>query len=120
MTQIQWGGIVKLYKKKEVIHLKEFLHDHPSKPRTKDEMQAIINRLKRIEGQVRGIQKMVEEDRYCVDILVQISAIQSALKQVGFTVTERHMKHCVSDAMKSGEGDETIEELMTVLKQFSK
>ncbi|MUK89264.1 metal-sensing transcriptional repressor [Ornithinibacillus sp. L9] len=98
----------------------KFLHDHPSTPRTKDEKQAVINRLKRIEGQVRGIQKMVEEDRYCVDILVQISAISAALKKVGFSVTERHIKHCVSDAIKSGEGNETIEELMEVMKQFSK
>lgn len=95
-------------------------HEHPSKPRTKEEIQAIMNRLKRIEGQVRGVQKMVEDDRYCVDILVQISAIQSALKQVGFTMTERHIKHCVSDAIKNGEGAETIDELMSVLKQFSK
>lgn len=98
----------------------DFLHDHPSQPRTKDEMKSIINRLKRIEGQVRGIQKMVEDDRYCIDILVQISAIQSALKQVGYTVTERHIQHCVIDAVKSGEGEETIEELMHVMKQFSK
>lgn len=104
-----------------MVHLeKKFLHDHPSHPRTKDEMQKIVNRLKRIEGQVRGIQKMVEEDRYCVDILVQISAIQSALKQVGFSITERHINHCVSDAIKQGEGQETIAELMSVLKQFSK
>ncbi|GIN57278.1 metal-sensing transcriptional repressor [Lederbergia ruris] len=98
----------------------KFLHDHPVKPRTKDERQAVINRLKRIEGQVRGIQKMVEDDRYCLDILVQISAIQSALKNVGFAITERHINHCVSDAIKQGEGKETIEELMGVLKQFSK
>nr|WP_090868190.1 metal-sensing transcriptional repressor [Oceanobacillus limi] len=97
-----------------------FLHDHPTTPRSKDEKQAVINRLKRIEGQVRGIQKMVEEDRYCVDILVQLSAINAALKKVGFSVTERHIKHCVSDAIKSGEGNETIEELMEVMKQFSK
>jgi len=100
--------------------LDKFLHEHPSQPRSKDEKQAIVNRLKRIEGQVRGIQKMVEEDRYCVDILVQISAIQSALKQTGYTITERHMKHCVSDSIKNGEGQEAIDELMTVLKQFSK
>lgn len=105
---------------KEVIHLDEFLHDQPSKPRTRDEKEKTINRLKRIEGQVRGIQKMVEEDRYCMDVLVQISAIQSALKNVGFSVTERHINHCVSDAIKQGEGKETIEELMSVLKQFSK
>src|SRR5699024_5924835 len=98
----------------------EFLYDEPVKPRTEAEKKAVINRLKRIEGQVRGIQNMVEEDRYCVDILVQISAIQSALKNVGFAVTERHINHCVSDAIKQGEGEETIEELMSVLKQFSK
>jgi CsoR family transcriptional regulator, copper-sensing transcriptional repressor len=98
----------------------KFLHDHPSTPRTKDEKDAVINRLKRIEGQVRGIMKMVEDDRYCVDILVQISAIQAALKKVGFTITERHIKHCVSDAIRSGEGDETITELMEVMKQFTK
>ncbi|GAE93152.1 repressor CsoR of the copZA operon [Gracilibacillus boraciitolerans JCM 21714] len=63
---------------------------------------------------------MVEEDRYCVDILVQISAIQSALKNVGFSVTERHLNHCVSDAIRNGDGRETIEELMNVMKQFSK
>ncbi|UOQ86442.1 metal-sensing transcriptional repressor [Gracilibacillus salinarum] len=96
------------------------LHQHPSKPRTKDEKQAVVNRLKRIEGQVRGIQKMIDEDRYCVDILVQISAINAALKKVGFSITERHIKHCVSDAILSGEGDQTIEELMDVMKQFSK
>ncbi|MFS0752246.1 metal-sensing transcriptional repressor [Oceanobacillus sp. 1P07AA] len=96
------------------------LHEHTNHPRSNAEKQAVINRLKRIEGQVRGIQKMVEEDRYCVDILVQISAIQAALKKVGFEITERHMKHCVSDAVKSGEGDEAIEEVMSVLKQFTK
>lgn len=63
---------------------------------------------------------MIDEDRYCMDILVQISAIQSALKNVGYSVTERHMKHCVSEAVTKGEGDDSIEELMAVLKQFSK
>lgn len=82
--------------------------------------ERIINRLKRIEGQVRGVKKMIEEDRYCIDILIQITALQSALKNVGFEVTERHMKHCVHDAIASGDGDSSIEELMHVLKQFSK
>lgn len=98
----------------------EYLRDHPITPRTDDEKQAVVNRLKRIEGQVRGIQKMIEEDRYCVDILVQISAINAALKKVGFTVAERHTKHCVSHAVKAGEGDAAIDELMGILKQFSK
>ena len=61
----------------------EYLHDHPIVPRTDEEKQAVINRLKRIEGQIRGLQKMVDEDRYCVDILVQIRAVQAALKKSG-------------------------------------
>ncbi|HLR71925.1 MAG TPA: metal-sensing transcriptional repressor [Pseudogracilibacillus sp.] len=98
----------------------DYLHDHPIVPRTNNEKKAVVNRLKRIEGQVRGIQKMVEEDRYCVDILVQISAINAALKKVGFSVAERHAKHCVSHAVKSGDGDAAIDELMDILKHFSK
>lgn len=98
----------------------KFLHDHPSTPRSEEEIKKIVNRLKRIEGQIRGIQKMVEDDRYCMEILVQISAVQSALKSVGFSITERHIQHCVSDAIQKGEGQETIDELMRVLKQFGK
>lgn len=93
---------------------------HMSRPRPDEEKQKVLNRLKRVEGQIRGIQKMVEEDRYCVDILVQLSAVKSALKNTGLTITERHMKHCVTDAINSGDGEDSIEELMTVLKQFSK
>src|SRR5699024_9918990 len=106
--------------KKEVNMMGDYLHDHPIVPRTNNEKKAVVNRLKRIEGQVRGIQKMVEEDRYCVDILVQISAINAALKKVGFSVAERHAKHCVSHAVKSGDGDAAIDELMDILKHFSK
>jgi len=62
--------------------MEKFLHETPIVPRTDEEKQVVINRLKRIEGQVRGIQRMVEEDRYCVDILVQISAINAALKKL--------------------------------------
>lgn len=96
------------------------MQKHPVTPRTESEKQTVVNRLKRIEGQVRGIQKMVEEDRYCIDILIQISAITAALKKVGFEVAERHVKHCVRHAVESGDGNEAIDELMAVLKQFSK
>src|SRR5699024_6282903 len=98
------GGYSIDMNEKEVKSMDEFLHDHPVIPRTKDEKQSVINRLKRIEGQVRGIQKIVEDDRYCPDILVQINAINAALNTVGFSVAERHAKHCVSHAIKSGEG----------------
>ncbi|HZW68145.1 MAG TPA: metal-sensing transcriptional repressor [Pseudogracilibacillus sp.] len=100
--------------------MSDFLYEKPIELPSDAEKKAIVNRLKRIEGQVRGIQKMVEEDRYCIDILVQISAIQAALKKVGFTISERHMKHCVAHALKTGDGDEAIEELLDVMKHFSK
>ena len=61
---------------------------------------ALLNRLKRLEGQMRGLQSMIAEDRYCIDVLVQITAIQSALKQVGFIVTEDHISNCVSEGIK--------------------
>lgn len=98
----------------------EYLHDHPIVPRTDEEKQAVINRLKRIEGQIRGLQKMVDEDRYCVDILVQIRAVQAALKKVEYTVAEHHMKHCVLAAAQTGEGDAAVNELIQIMKQFSK
>jgi CsoR family transcriptional regulator, copper-sensing transcriptional repressor len=87
---------------------------------TDDDKQLVLNRLKRIEGQVRGIQKMVEDDRYCVDILVQMSAINAALKKVGFQLMEKHTHHCVANAVKEGNGDASIDELMKVIQQFSK
>ncbi|MDQ0214417.1 DNA-binding FrmR family transcriptional regulator [Oikeobacillus pervagus] len=95
--------------------------DHSKKThRNDEEKKQLMNRLKRIEGQVRGIQKMVEEDRYCVDILVQITAINSALKKVGMNLLERHTNHCVIDAIQSGQGEESIAELMKVFEQFSR
>lgn len=100
--------------------MEKFLHEEPIVPRTNEEKQSVINRLKRIEGQVRGIQRMVEKDRYCVDILVQISAINAALKKVGYIVTERHMKYCISHAINDGEGELAIEELLEVMKHVSK
>ncbi|WP_100373045.1 metal-sensing transcriptional repressor [Bacillus sp. FJAT-45037] len=84
------------------------------------EKEKLINRLKRIEGQVRGIQNMIESDRYCVDVLIQISAVNAALKKVGHTLLEQHTEGCVADAIRSGEGDEAIEELMKVIQQVTK
>src|SRR5699024_2540189 len=97
-----------------------FLYEQRITPRTKGEKQAAINRLKRIEGQVRGIQKLVGDDRYCPDMLGQINARNAALNKVGFSVAERHAKHCVSHAIKSGEGEAAIDELLDVIKHFSK
>jgi DNA-binding FrmR family transcriptional regulator len=76
------------------------------------------DRLKRIEGQVRGIARMVEEDRYCIDILTQIRAVRAALRRVEDEVLNDHVAHCVDGAIASGDGAEQrrkVQELMTVL-----
>ena len=64
-----------------------------------------VKRLRRIEGQVRGIQKMVDEDRYCADIMTQISAVQEALRSVGRELMRNHLKHCATTAIRSGESE---------------
>lgn len=92
----------------------------PVKMRTEAEKQELIKRLKRVEGQVRGIQKMIEEDRYCVDILVQVSAINAGLKKVGYKLLEDHTRGCVTNAIQLGDGEDSIDELMKVIQQFSK
>jgi len=79
--------------------------------------QALLRRLRRIEGQVRGIQRMVEEDRYCVDILQQVEAVSAALKEVGLMVLEDHVEGCVADAVRSGNGESTLKELMHVIRK---
>ncbi|EGQ25213.1 metal-sensitive transcriptional regulator [Sporosarcina newyorkensis] len=82
--------------------------------------QQLLNRLKRIEGQVRGIHQMIENDRYCVDILHQISAIQSAMNKVSLALLEDHTHHCVVNAIKGQDGEAAIQELMSVMKTMTK
>lgn len=81
---------------------------------------ALRRRMNRLLGQAQGVARMIEEDRYCVDILVQISAVRSALDQVAMQLVEDHTKGCVRRAIQAGEGDETIAELMEVLRRFAK
>jgi DNA-binding FrmR family transcriptional regulator len=81
---------------------------------------ALLKRLNRIEGQTRGVAKMVEEDRYCVDVLTQISAIQSALDALALQLLENHTKGCVRSAIGSGDGEAAIDELMTVVRRFGR
>ena len=80
-----------------------------------------LGRLRRIEGQVQGIQRMVEEEKYCVDILLQLTAVQGAVEQVQKLVLGRHIASCVSDAIRSGSGRERqkkIDELLDVFSRF--
>ncbi|MEF8940003.1 MAG: metal-sensitive transcriptional regulator [Salinivenus sp.] len=80
----------------------------------------IRSRLSRIEGQVRGLQRMVEEDRYCGDILDQIHSVQQALKSVGREIARNHLETCVTDALRSGDEEaaqETYDEIMGLLRK---
>ncbi len=82
--------------------------------------QKLLTRLRRIEGQTRGLQRMVEEDKYCVDIMNQIAGVQSALEQVTLLLMENHLQHCVTDAIQEGQGQEKIREMMDVLKHYTR
>lgn len=82
--------------------------------------QQLLKRLSRIEGQVRGVAQMVIDDRYCVDVLTQVAAMQSALDAVALQLLEDHTKGCVADAIKSDGGNQAITELMTVVKRFAR
>ena len=77
------------------------------KPGYSDNKEAVQKRLRRIEGQIRGLERMVEEDRYCINILEQISAATKALQSVALELLDDHMAHCVTDAVKAGEADGT-------------
>lgn len=84
---------------------------------TKDD--ALV-RLRRIEGQVKGIQRMVEEKRYCIDIINQITAVAKALEQVGLVVMKRHLESCVADSIRSNRTNGKIKELISAVEKFIK
>ena len=84
------------------------------------DVDAVTNRLKRIEGQVRGIIKMIEDDKSCEDILIQIGSAKAALHKTGQVVLEGHLHHCVLDGIREGKEDETIKKLSSAIEQFSR
>lgn len=86
-------------------------HEHK---RRKD----VLNRLSRIEGHVRALRKMVEEDKDCPDILLQVAAVRAALNQVGRVLIEDHMETCVLESARSGTGEEAVEDLKKALAKF--
>lgn len=89
------------------------------KQRTEKEYKALINRLSRIEGQIRGIRGMVEKDVYCIDILTQVAAVSAALSGFSKELLANHIKTCVMKDIKEG-NEETIDELLEVLKKLMK
>jgi DNA-binding FrmR family transcriptional regulator len=85
--------------------------------------EALAKRLHRIEGQVRGIERMVEDDRYCIDILTQLGAVSTALERVALAILDDHVQHCVVDALSSGDkgaATEKTDELLAAVRRFAK
>lgn len=84
------------------------------------DVDAVTKRLKRIEGQVRGIIKMIEDDKSCEEILIQIGSAKAALHKTGQVVLEGHLHHCVLDGIREGKEEETIKKLSSAIEQFSR
>jgi DNA-binding FrmR family transcriptional regulator len=85
--------------------------------------EQLLKRLARVEGQVRGISRMIEDDRYCIDILTQLGAVSTALEAVALKVLEEHVQHCVAGALASGDPDaarEKSSELLEAVQRFAK
>ena len=92
---------------------------HKTKQRSEEEYKSLIHRLNRIEGQVRGIKRMVEDDAYCTDILIQVSAVNSALNSFNKVLLANHIRTCVADDIRAGH-EETIDELVATLQKLMK
>ena len=90
---------------------------------TDDEKRKLAHRLSRINGQVEAVRRMIEEDEYCVDILMQLSAATGALHRVGEIILDQHLRRCVQDAMRNGddaERDAKLEEIMAIFRKYGK
>ena len=79
-----------------------------------------LKRLRRIEGQVRGLHKMVEEDRYCPDIMVQVSSVQQALRSLGMSLMRNHLRHCATHAIAQGQQEKVYDELLELIYKHVK
>ena len=78
----------------------------------------LLGRLKRVEGQVRGLQRMIEEDKYCIDILTQLNSVTAALKAVGVGLLDSHARHCLRESFEQGEGDAKVDEMVSAMARF--
>ncbi len=97
----------------------EFCNCHKIKVRSDEEYRRLINRLNRIEGQIRGIKGMVEKSAYCPDILVQVAAVNAALNAFNKELLAEHIKSCVADDIRKG-NDSTVDELVVTLQKLMK
>ena len=89
-------------------------------PGYKSHKSMVQTRLRRIEGQIRGVQKMVDEDRYCIDILTQVSAMKAALDAVALLLLQDHTEHCVVEAIQAGDGSQKVRELNEAVERLVK
>ena len=94
-------------------------HCQKTKERSPEEYRSLMNRLKRIEGQVRGIQSMLEKNAYCTDILTQVAAVNAALNSFNKVLLADHIRTCVADNIREG-NDEVVDELVTTLQKLMK
>lgn len=99
--------------------MEEMCNCHKIKERSEEEYKKLINRLNRIEGQIRGIRGMVEKNAYCTDILVQVAAVNAALNSFNKELLANHIKTCVAKDIREGK-DETIDELVATLQKLMK
>lgn len=101
--------------------MSEHTSPSPASPGYHDAKAAYLRRLRLIEGQVRGVQRMVDEDAYCIDVLTQLAAVSKALQSVATALVDDHVQHCVHEAAASGDAevlDEKIAEVMTAIKRL--
>ncbi len=92
---------------------------HKTRVRSEEELKKLPNRLSRIEGQVRGLREMLERDVYCIDVLVQVSAVNAALNSFSKELLSEHLRTCVADNLRQG-NDEVVDELVTALQKLMK
>lgn len=87
-------------------------------PRSEEQVRALVGRLNRIGGQIAGIRKMIEENRYCGEVLVQVSAVESAVRAFGYLVLEDHLATCVSERIRAGDAD-VVKETVELVKKLN-
>ena len=83
------------------------------------DLDQLQKRLRRIEGQVRGLQRMVEEDRSCIDVLTQLNSVAAALRAVGLALLDDHARRCITESLERGDGREKVEELMAAVARYA-
>jgi len=92
-------------------------------PVQQDEKEDVLRRLNRIEGQIKGLKRLVEAETYCVDVMNQISSVHEALRSVGKILMRNHLQHCVTDALRAGDegkAEQTYQEMMDLIYKFAK